>query len=115
MSEQGQKDHDEAEQQYTLAALLASLDTESAALAISLIQRLYEGPPLTEEMAREDLIKNCVRLRERELSRRIQELRFLQQDAQDAQDADAIRDLDARIAELVTDSLRVRRYFRSAT
>ena len=45
MSEQGQKGHDGAERQYTLAALLASLDAESAALVISLVRRLYEGRP----------------------------------------------------------------------
>ncbi len=47
MSEQGQKDHDEAEQQYTLALCCASLDTESAAIDIA-YSAAIRGPPLTE-------------------------------------------------------------------
>ena len=101
--------------QYTLAGLLASLDSESAAQVESLGQRLSDGPPLTEEMVLEDLIKGCTRLRRQEISRRIEELRFVKQEAQDAQDTDAVRDLDDRIARLTAEYLRIDRRFQAAT
>ncbi len=102
-------------QQYTLAALLASLDSESAAQVESLDQRLGDGPPLTEEMVLEDLIKGCTRLRRQEISRRIEELRFVQQEAQDAQDTDAVRDLGVHIARLTAEYLKIERRFQAAT
>ncbi|MFO7698015.1 MAG: DNA primase [Anaerolineae bacterium] len=106
---------DEPEREFDVASLLETLDSESGAQVESLGQRLLSGPPLSEEMFREDLIKCCMRLRRQEISRRIEELRFIQQDAQDEGQLDLARELSTQIAGLTSEHLRIERRFQAAT
>ncbi|MHB1316983.1 MAG: DNA primase [Anaerolineae bacterium] len=105
----------EPEREFDPAYLLTTLDSESGAQVQSLNQRLLSGPPLSEDMFREDLIKSSTRLRRQEISRRIEELRFMQQDAQDEGQLDLARELASQIAELTSEHLRIERRFQAAT
>jgi len=106
---------DDETRPYDTRALIASLDTESAAHVESLSRRLQSEPNLSEEAFREDLIKCCTRLRRQELSRRIEELRFVQLEAQEQGETDRVRDLAAQIAALTGEHLRIERRFVAAT
>jgi DNA primase len=100
---------------YHVSELLSELDSESAARVESLGQRLQSGPPLSEDMFREDLVKCCTRLRRQEIFRRIDELRFVQQEAQEQGQEDLARDLATQIAQLTIEHLRIERRFQAAT
>lgn len=104
-----------ADLQFTKAILLGSLDSESAAQVESLDHRLQSDPPLSEETFLQDLIIGCTRLRGQEISRRREELRFIQQEAQENKDAQADRDFGTWIAELNVEQRRIERRFQAAT
>ncbi|MGI6367872.1 MAG: DNA primase [Anaerolineae bacterium] len=97
---------------YNTGDIIAALDTESGTQVESLARQISSGPPMSEDMYREDLIKACTRLRRQEVGRRMQELRYVQMEAEDEGE---IRDLGARIATLTVEYLRIERLFQSAT
>ncbi len=106
---------DSAEGDYGTEILLEQLDTESGRQVESLLQRFSSGPPLSADMLREDLIKCSTRLRKQEIARRIEELRFVQQDAEGQGLVDQVHALSAKIKQLTNDYLQIEKRFYAAT
>ena len=71
----------------------AALDTDQSAHVESLLRALDGAPLPPPEMVWEDLIKCSMRLRKRNLSRLTDELRFVQQDAQERGAEERVREL----------------------
>lgn len=101
--------------EYTAEELEQRLDTESARQVQSLLQRYRSGPPLSADMLREDLCKCATRLRGEQVQRRIEELRFAQQDAQEQGLPERVRELNAQIQQLTLERLEIERRSFAAT
>ncbi len=103
------------EEDLILQELLEVLDSESARQVESLLQRYRAGPPLTAEMLHEDMIKCAARLRRQQILRRIEDLRFVQQDAQELGNSERVHELNAQLQQLTTECLEIERRFYAAT
>lgn len=101
--------------EYTAEELEQRLDTESARQVQSLLQRYRSGPPLSADMLREDLCKCATRLQGHQVQRRIEELRFAQQDAQEQGLLERVRELNAQIRQLTLERLEIERRSFAAT
>ncbi len=94
---------------------LDALDTDLQAHVESALRALRSGPPLSLESAREDLIKCAIRLRMSFLSRSLNDLRFVLEDAQEEGDAERVQDANAHIEQLTKDYLEVHRLFHAVS
>lgn len=103
------------EEDLVIPELLERLDTESARQVESLLQRYRSGPPLSAEMLQEDLGKCAARLRRQQVLRRIEELRFVQQDAQEQGESERVREINAQVQRLMAECLEIERRFYAAT
>jgi len=83
------------------------LDIDQTSHIEWLLRTLRAGPPLSPEMAREDLMKCSMRLRKKHLSQSIRELQFVQQDAQEDGTSERIRELNEMIEKLTREYLQV--------
>lgn len=101
--------------EYEPRRFLETLDSETSSHIESILRELESGPPLTEEMVREDLLKSSARLRRKQLSTLIEELRFMQQEAEAATLNDRARQLERTIEDLTRDYLELDRRFYAAT
>jgi len=106
---------DDPSAEYVPQHVLSALDTESSAQLESLRQGFHAKPALSDDVFAEDLVKSCTRLRRQEIARRIEELRFVQQEAQQQEQAAFARQLAAQISALSAESLRLERQFLAAT
>ena len=104
-----------AEEDFTIGVLTERLDTETNHQVESLLQQYRSGPPLSGEMLREDILKCATRLRRQQILRRIEELRFVQQDSQEQGLKERVRELNAQIKLLTTEYLQIERRFYAAT
>ncbi len=86
-----------------------SLDTALRGHVESLLHALEEGPSLSLDTAREDLVKSAIRLRQVQLSEFLRELRFLLQDAQEQGDAEQVRQLNVLIDRCTKEHLEIHR------
>lgn len=91
------------------------LDTVLRGRVESLLQQLQAGPPLSSEMAHEDLTKSAIRLRKQRISGLIQELRFALQDAQERTHLEDARQLNESIERLTRDYLQIDQRYYAAT
>ncbi|NLG51241.1 MAG: DNA primase [Chloroflexi bacterium] len=98
-----------------IAEALAGLDTELRVHVQSLLQRLQNGPPLSLEMLEEDVLKCSARLRKDYLARLIQELRFVQQEAQEEGAEERVHELNQRIEQVRRDYLAIDQGFYAVT
>jgi len=89
------------------AEVKTGLDTDQMAHVEWLLRTLYSGPPLSPDLAREDLVKCSMRLRKRHLSRLIRELRFVQEEAQERGTEETVRELNEVIEKLRRDYLEI--------
>ena len=104
-----------AEEEYTIDLLTEQLDTETNHQVESLLKQYRSGPPLSGEMLREDIYKCATRLRREQILRRIEELRFMQQDSQEQGLKERVRELNAQIMLLTAEYLQTERRFHAAT
>jgi DNA primase len=91
------------------AAALSLLDSALRGHVESLLHSLEQGPDLSLDTAREDLVKSAMRLRQAHLSRSLSDLRFLQQDAQEEGDDEEAHRLNALIEDCRREYLEVHR------
>ncbi len=103
------------EKDLVLEELTELLDSESARQVESLLQRYHSGPPLSAEMLREDMDKCAARLRRQQILRRVEELRFVQQDAQEQGQSERVHELNAQVQQLTAECLEIERRFYAAT
>jgi len=94
---------------------LAGLDTELRVHVQFLLQQLRNGPPLSLEMMEEDALKCSARLRKDYLARLIQDLRFVQQEAQEEGAEERVRELNQRIEQVRRDYLAIDQGFYAVT
>jgi DNA primase len=99
----------QAEREGLRADPVGALDTPLRGHVESLLHALGEGPPLSLETAREDLVKSAIRLRQVHLTRFLRELRFLLEDAQEAGDAEQVHQLNALIDRCTKEHLEIHR------
>jgi DNA primase len=92
-----------------------ALDSELRAHVESLLQRLKADPPLQPEEAREDAVKCALRLRRDRMTQRLRELRFMLQDAQEQDDPEMVRNVQAQIEALGREQLQLDRRAHAAT
>jgi len=88
---------------------IQALDAHLRAHVESALRVLRDGPPLSLESSREDFLKCAIRLRLTFLSRSLNELRFVLEDAQEEGDQDRVREINARIERLTKDYLEIHR------
>ncbi len=100
---------------YDIDAFCDSLDTELRAHVESLLRRLQAEPSLPPDLIRGDVVKCATRLRRRHISRLINELCFLQRDAQAEGSRERVRALDEKIEQLSRTYLRIDQRFHAAT
>ncbi len=103
------------EEELAVEELAELLDTESARQVESLLRRYRSGPPLSAEMLREDMSKCAARLRRHRVLQRIEELRFVQQDAQEQGQGDLVRELNLQLQQLTAECLEIERRFYATT
>jgi len=85
------------------AQALALLDTAFGGQVELPIRSLGEAPPLSADAAHEEIVKSAIRLRQAYLSRMLDELRFVLQDAQQEGDAQRVREILGQIDCLTKD------------
>lgn len=100
---------------YDAHAFCDGLDNELGAHVESLLQRLRAEPSLPPDLVRGDVVKCATRLRKRHISRLINELCFLQRDAQKEKAGERVRELDEKIEQLRRTYLRIDQRFHAAT
>ncbi len=100
---------------YDVDAFCDGLDSELRAHVESLLQRLQAEPSLSPDLIRGDVIKCATRLHKRHISRLINELCFLQRDAQKEGSRERVRELDEKIEQLRRTYLRIDQRFHAAT
>ncbi|NLG27846.1 MAG: DNA primase [Chloroflexi bacterium] len=92
-----------------------ALDSELRAHVESLLLRLKADPPLQPEEAREDAVKCALRLRRDRMTQLLRELRFVLQDAQEQDDPELVRSVQAQIEALGRAQLQLDRQAHAAT
>lgn len=100
---------------YDIPTFCDILDNELGAHIESLLQRLQAEPSLSPDLIRGDVIKCATRLRKRHISRLINDLCFLQRDAQKEGARKRVKELDEKIERLRRTYLRIDQRFHAAT
>ncbi|MFP3896959.1 MAG: DNA primase [Anaerolineales bacterium] len=100
---------------YDVDAFCDNLDSELRVHVESLVRRLQAEPSLPPDLIRGDVVKCATRLRKRHVSRLINELCFLQRDAQTEGARERVREFDQKIEQLRRTYLRIDQRFHAAT